>query len=255
MAEQKESSVLFSLKELMNLEEDRIKQEESARQQQAAAAERARLDAERRARDEEEARLRADDDRRRAEEQRAREDSARLDAIRHAEMEKARLDAENAARTEQLRHQQEHERQIKALSQDKHKKRLTLIATGAGISLLIALVGGGLYFKNQADERAAETTRHQQELNEKIAEQEKLQTKLKDQMDKIQQLTDEMTNAKDDAARAEAQRKLLEAKNQADATQKAIRNAAPRPGTGGGTSRPKAPCNCAPGDPLCNCIP
>ena len=29
MAEQKESSVLFSLKELMNLEEDRIKQEEA----------------------------------------------------------------------------------------------------------------------------------------------------------------------------------------------------------------------------------
>ena len=28
MAEQKESSVLFNLKELMNLEEDRIKQEE-----------------------------------------------------------------------------------------------------------------------------------------------------------------------------------------------------------------------------------
>src|SRR5207248_2372822 len=35
MAEQKESSVLFSLKELMNLEEDRIRQEEQERQRAA----------------------------------------------------------------------------------------------------------------------------------------------------------------------------------------------------------------------------
>src|SRR5579862_5754085 len=65
MSEQKESSVLFSLKELMNLEEDRIKQEESARQRQVAAEAQARVDAERRARDEEDARIKAEDDRRR----------------------------------------------------------------------------------------------------------------------------------------------------------------------------------------------
>src|SRR5207253_1417293 len=38
MAEQKESSVLFSLKELMNLEEDRIRQEEDGKQKFAAIA-------------------------------------------------------------------------------------------------------------------------------------------------------------------------------------------------------------------------
>ena len=59
MSEQKESSVLFSLKELMNLEEDRIKQEEETKRATAEAAERARLDSERRSRDEEEARIRA----------------------------------------------------------------------------------------------------------------------------------------------------------------------------------------------------
>ena len=39
MAEQKESSVLFSLKELMSLEEDRIRTEEAERTAQAQAAE------------------------------------------------------------------------------------------------------------------------------------------------------------------------------------------------------------------------
>ena len=45
MAEQKESSVLFSLKELMNLEENRIKEEEQEKDR------RARADAERKARE------------------------------------------------------------------------------------------------------------------------------------------------------------------------------------------------------------
>ena len=53
MAEQKESSVLFSLKELMSLEEDRIKQEEDDRKRKEQAEQQARLDAERRAREEE----------------------------------------------------------------------------------------------------------------------------------------------------------------------------------------------------------
>ena len=43
MSEQKESSVLFSLKELMNLEEDRIKTEETSKAEAARMAEQQRL--------------------------------------------------------------------------------------------------------------------------------------------------------------------------------------------------------------------
>lgn len=55
MAEQKESSVLFSLKELMSLEEDRIRQEDNDKKRKEEAEMQARLDAERRARDAESA--------------------------------------------------------------------------------------------------------------------------------------------------------------------------------------------------------
>ena len=68
MAEQKESSVLFSLKELMSLEEDRIKQEDDDKKRKEQAEVQARLDAERRAREAEEARLASDQERRRQEE-------------------------------------------------------------------------------------------------------------------------------------------------------------------------------------------
>ncbi len=51
MAEQKESSVLFSLKELMSLEEDRIQAEENERNERARAEDAARSAAERAQRD------------------------------------------------------------------------------------------------------------------------------------------------------------------------------------------------------------
>jgi len=239
MAEQKESSVLFSLKELMNLEEDRIKQEEQEKRRKEDSATQARMDAERRAREEEEARVRADENRRRAEEQRVREDAARVEAIRQAEIEKARLEAENAARLEQLRHQQEHERHITALTQDKSKKKLTVMVYGGAAVLVLALGGFGFYIKHSMDESAATEARHQQELLEAT-------------------LKAEAEGAKDEASRLAAQKKLEDAQKQAEATKHAIGVAAARTGGGGApAARPtaKANCNCAPGDPLCNCIP
>ena len=65
MSEQKESSVLFSLKELMNLEEDRIEQEENEEKRKADAAERARQEEARRAEDAQQARLQAEEEKRR----------------------------------------------------------------------------------------------------------------------------------------------------------------------------------------------
>src|SRR5262245_59088479 len=97
MAEQKESSVLFSLKELMTLEEDRIKQEDDDRKKKEQAEVQARLDGERRAREAEEERVRQENERKRQEDQRTREEQARVEAIRQGEVEKARKDAENQA--------------------------------------------------------------------------------------------------------------------------------------------------------------
>jgi colicin import membrane protein len=253
MSEQKESSVLFSLKELMNLEEDRIKQEESIRQRQEQAEAQAKLDAERRSREEEQARLQAEEDKKRAEEQRTREEAARLAAIHQAEIEKARLAAESAARIEQLRHVQEHEIQIKTLTQDKHKKRLTLIAGATGIILVVALVGGGIFVKNQSDQQAAETARYQKEKAEAQEKFDKLNAELNDEQEHVKQAELSVQNAKDDAARAVAQQRLAEAKNQAAATKQQLNNAQPHPG--GSPAPAKKPCNCPAGDPLCSCIP
>ena len=77
MADQKESSVLFSLKELMNLEEDRIREEEAQKAARARAELEAREARERAAREAEERRLREEEERRRSEELRKREEQTR----------------------------------------------------------------------------------------------------------------------------------------------------------------------------------
>ncbi len=252
MAEQKESSVLFSLKELMNLEEDRIRQEEDTKRKAEEAAAAARAAEERRVREEEEARLRAAEDKRRAEEQRTREEAARLEAIRHAEVEKARLDAENAARIEQLRHQQEHERQLALVTQDKSKKRLVLIASGIGVLFIAGLVGGAIALSNAAKQREA--------LQAQLAD---LTSKQEENNRKMSELNEQLGKATSPEERAKLEAQLDEAKKKQQelaAAQQSVKSGGGggrATGGGGGAAQPRAlpKCKCAAGDPLCSEIP
>lgn len=249
MAEQKESSVLFSLKELMNLEEDRIKQEEDQKRRQEEEAARARAETERRAREEEESRLRAAEDKRRAEEQRSREEATRLEAIRHGEVEKARLDAENAARLEQMRHQQEHERQLAVVTQDKSKKRLVLIASGIGVLLVGALVGGAVLYSN--------AQKKQQELQAQLTD---LTSKQEENNRKMKDLQGELATATTPEQKAELERQIEEAKQKAAdlaAEQQSVKSGH-TPTHVGHVAAPTVhlpKCKCAAGDPLCSEIP
>jgi len=253
MAEQKESSVLFSLKELMNLEEDRIRQEEDTKRKAEEAAAAARAAEERRAREEEEARIRAQEDKRRAEEQRTREESARIEAIRQGEVEKARLDAENAARIEQLRHQQEHERQLAMVNQDSSKKRIVLIAGGLGVLLIAGLVGGAVALSNAAKQK--------EQLQAQLAD---LTSKQEENNRKMSELNERLGKATTPEERAQLEAQLDEAKKkQADlataAAQVKTGGGGARPtGGGGGAARPSnlPKCKCTgTGDPLCSEIP
>jgi colicin import membrane protein len=243
MAEQKESSVLFSLKELMSLEEDRIKQEEDSKRRAEEDAARARADADRRAREEEEARLHAADEKRRVEEQRGREEQAKLDAIRHAEVERARLEAENAARMEQMKHQQSHERQLAELSQDKHKKRLTWMIVAAGVVLIIGVVGGGVFINGQINKQKA----LEAQLNSLNSDKEELDRKLRSAT-----TPEEREKLEQEIAAKQAAIEGLKT-NQPAPTVKPT--ATFHGNTGGPAPKPTGPkCNCTPGDPLCSCL-
>lgn len=254
----KESSVLFSLKELMTLEEDRLKKEEDARLATIRASEAAQAEADRRTREAEAARMRAEADRKLHEEVRAREETARLEAMRQAEVERARVEAESRGRLEQMTRTQAHERELAALAQDKKKKRLSLMVGVGGAVLLFTIVGSGVALKLQADAKADADRRHQDEAAEHQAKIDKLEATARDQHDEVERLKSEVEHAQG-AAKAEAQAKLTAAQNKEREAQDALKHGGVSgpgvsgPGAAGpaGPVKPKANCKCPEGDPTC----
>ncbi|MFO0758245.1 MAG: hypothetical protein U0359_17250 [Byssovorax sp.] len=251
MSEQKESSVLFSLKELMSLEEDRIRNEESEKAAAVAAAEKARLDAERAAREAEESRIRAEEERRRAEEQRAREEAARHEAIRIAEVERARVEAEQKARMEALAAQQQHERSLAALKHDESKKKLRNMLIGGGI--FVVLAGTAIGYAVVDNNRKAEAQRLALEAQAREAAEnaKKLEQQQKEQQAKIDSLMTQLSSASDEATRLKLQQQIK--------AEQAAKEALSKPGAGGPAGpkpdKPAKPaCKCTPGDPLCSCL-
>ena len=140
MAEQKESSVLFSLKELMSLEENRIREEEDAKKKAAEAEVMARADSERRAREAEEARLHQEEERRRQDDMRRKMEEAQIEAAKSAEIEKRKLEEQHRLQMEALAHQQRHEKEIAVVNAGKRKGIHPGILAAIGVALLSAII-------------------------------------------------------------------------------------------------------------------
>jgi colicin import membrane protein len=176
MAEQRENSVLFSLKELRRIEDDRIRQEEADVQARAEAERRSREDAERRAREEVERRRRDEEDRvRRIEEEKMAHEREGNMRLQEAER-RARVEAETRLQEERMRLEIQHQ---------KHKSPMPIVLAVAGV---LVLVGGIIVYKVNvaAEERrvaelrakeetaAAEAARIKREADEKLHQLEKL---------------------------------------------------------------------------------
>src|ERR1019366_3585684 len=154
MAERQETSVMVSIQEILRDAQNREEQEKVEAETRAREEEQRQVDAARRRQDEEEARLRSEEDdrqRRSFEEQRRQ---AEIQAMQEAHVQRARSEAEAQARLAEMAARQEHERQLHALGQDKHKKRLTMILVALGAVVVIGGVGAGVAIKRSADQAA-----------------------------------------------------------------------------------------------------
>jgi hypothetical protein len=133
-----DNSVLFSLKELRRLEDERVKAEADARRAQAEAERRAKAEAEQRARDEEARRAREEEERRRRAES-EREEREREDRLRVEEAERrARVEGELRLKERQLLEEQR-QRHV-------HGRRFGKSAgmAATAVAVLLVAVGGGL---------------------------------------------------------------------------------------------------------------
>lgn len=253
MSETRESSVLFSLNQLMQIEEDRVAEEERRTRAEEEAREAARRDAERRARAEEEAALRAEEERRAAAAAARREEEARLEALRLVEVERARFEAERQARIALLTQQHAHEQKLAALAEDRQKRRLrwTLVV---GSIAAAALFGGagGWYF---GVVRPAEEAARLHEMNE-LSRREAENERLRGELGRAQKAADEalaaLTQAQDEVSREAARRQAEDASRALDQAKKDLTVAA-RPAPEKPRSASCPPCKYE-GDPLCECL-
>jgi colicin import membrane protein len=155
----RENSVLFSLRELRRIEDDRVKKEQEAARQKAEAERRAKDEQERLAREAEERRIRDEQERIRLakeeEEGRQREGHLRLQEAER----RARVEGEMRINEERMRLEMHHKK--------KHSP-VKAVLTVAGI---LVLIGGGVGYKMYTD--------HQKELLAARQEKERVEMEAK----------------------------------------------------------------------------
>ncbi|HXI57850.1 MAG TPA: hypothetical protein VNO55_17415 [Polyangia bacterium] len=165
MAERRENSVLFSLKELRRIEDDRVKKEQEEAQARLEAEKQAKEAAVRAARDDEERRKREEEDRvRRIEEDKehkVREEQYRLQ------------EAERRARVEGELKLQEERMRLEVQARSGHKSPVKAIA---GVTVVLVLVAVGLGFRmyssHQAELQIAQARNEELERQGKLAQAE-----------------------------------------------------------------------------------
>jgi colicin import membrane protein len=252
MAERQETSVMVSIQEILRDAQSREEQEKVAAEQRAREVEQRRLEDIRRKQDDEAARLRSEeqDRERRAFEEQKRQ--AEIRALQEATLHRARADAEAQARLAEMTSRQEHERQLHALKQDKHKKRVQMIAIALGVLFAVGAVGAGTVIarvmdqKNRAEQYAHQLENEKQENEQKQAQlrAELEQTKDPEKIAALQSQLDEQQKRLELIKSQQGQ--PVERKAGGPVTAPAPHQA-PKPAAG-------KPCNCTPGDPLCSCL-
>ncbi len=212
MSDRRENSVLFSLKELRKIEDDRVQREQDdlaarreAERAAKEAAERAARELEQRLRREEEDRVRSAEE---AKQKRIREEQLRLEEAER----RARVEADMQLQQERMR------------LEVQHRAKNSPVKAVVGVSLVIIAIAGGLGYKMY--------TQHQNELAAnkaalELAERQKAQLAMaaakaeaeyRAQISTIKkEMDDKLAHATNDAERArireEATRQAMAAKS------------------------------------------
>lgn len=203
MSTTNDTSVLFSINQLVNDYETRLLEEQAEAARKAEAEEKARLEAARLAKEEAARKAHEENMRKIAEESAKREEAARLEAIRLAAVERARIEAERQAQIEMHAKLREHELALEALREDEKKKKLERsirlgVASGA---IFIASVLG-LYFGKIRPDHEARVAAQAADINAQFEENRKLEAQVAANDKRIKQAENLLEQTKNNAAAA-----------------------------------------------------
>jgi len=211
--EKRENSVLFSLRELRQIEENRVQEEEDAVRRDREAKLRAEQEEARRVRDAEDARIKSERD------EQVRIENAREAAEREARM---RVEAHEAAERQKHHAALEQERlqhEMAIRREEARKKRPTWMLAVTAIALVgaIGFIYWGIQSKNeseadktariQAEETSKQAIKDARDAREKL---DAVQRSLEDLDTKVAKAVSDVANAKDRADILAAQQRLAE---------------------------------------------
>jgi colicin import membrane protein len=183
----RDESVSFSLRELQDLEEERIAREKRAVIEREAAAARAKEEAARREAEAISAKEHADAAAREEQRRRENEELARREAMQKAIVEQARLEVDAKTRSQERERERQHELELARLrAQQGSTKPGTIIGAGIGSALFVlagafaihlavlkpsseARIAALTDMATRAEARAAEADRRSEEQNRRIA--------------------------------------------------------------------------------------
>jgi hypothetical protein len=204
MAERRENSVLFSLKELRRIEDDRVKKEQDETKARADAERAAKEAAERAARAAEEEQRRQEEDRLRAIED-AKEARTREDQLRLQEAERrARVEGEMRLHEERMRLEVQAKAQVTSPVK-------AVVGVAAVLVLVAGILGYRMYANHQAELAAERAERARIEQEAKMA-----QIELQKRIDGItKEMNDKLANAKTEEERARIRAEAAVARQQA----------------------------------------
>ena len=181
-----ENSVLFSLRELRRIEDDRVKKEQESARAKAEAERQAREEAERVAREAEDRRVRDEADRarmaREADEQRSRDEQLRLQEAER----RARVEGEMRINEERMRLEMQ------------HKKKHSPVKAVLTVTGILVVIGGGVGYKMYSQ--------HQTELAAERAERERISAQARKERAELEaKLVGIEKNMNDQLARAKTE--------------------------------------------------
>jgi membrane protein involved in colicin uptake len=246
MAAPQDTSVLFSLNQIMHAHESRLHEEQAAIARHEEAERKAREESQRRQTEELAARAREEAERKAREESQRRHEDARLEAMRLAAIERARIEAETQARIEMMQKAAEHERALEAMRADADKKRLErTVMTGLIAAVAVFGVVAGVFFGKFHPETEAQLV----EGSARIAA-------IQEETDKLRAKVDQYNE------------RIKKAESDVEEATKALGTEIPTPSTSGSASsirtRPRIPLGgkpaevkqnggqCLPGEPGCD---
>lgn len=253
MAERKESSVLFSLRELRSIEEERIAEEDAARRRAEDERRRAIEEAERRVREEQEARRQAAEEA----ERRGRDEIERREREERLRVEEAERRARVEAQANLDHRRMAHEMELRAMEVQR-KRPTALIAVAAILVLAVGGLGFLVYKKSQESEKLdKQLAALQEQMNRTTGEVNGLAAKLQQDLEAIRAAKTEEARKAAEAKAEETKRQLAEKQQALDNLRKRAREKSSDSGggrekSGGGKTDDKTiKTNCDPNDPLC----